>query len=168
MKPPPPVTATYTAALSRAPAGPSLAPDPYAARHRAAATGPGLSAREPLVHRGKGGQHLIDLRVAHVRVHRQAHVPASDLLGNGQRRPSVLRKHRLLVQGQVINLTGQPDAEAQRHVLLDGGAVGPGWQQHDVLVDVAAAAGRLGQRGEPVQAEPPGSRGNVYKYIVLL
>src|ERR1051326_6531791 len=98
MKPPPPVTATCTAALSRVFTGPlETGRLPWIARVTArAACRPGrLPARERLVHRGDRGEHLFDLRVAHVRVDRQADVPAGDVLGHRQRRPSVLREHRL-------------------------------------------------------------------------
>src|SRR5215467_13879218 len=119
MNPPPPVTASCTTALSRVPYRPSHRPAPLGCpAPRATACLPELPARERFVHRGDGSQYLVDLRVAHIGVDRQADVPGSDVLGHGQRRTSVVREHGLMVEWQVVHLAGEPDPEPVTKVLL--------------------------------------------------
>ena len=73
-------------------------------------------------------------------------MPCAQIFGHRKRSAGVAGKHRLLVQREVIDLAGQPDAVPLREFAFEACPVDAGRQDRDVLVEVAAAAGRLGQR----------------------
>ena len=88
----------------------------------------------------------------HIRVDRQADVTLADVLGHRQAPAGrVLGEHGLPVQRQVVDLAGQPDVVALGQPPLEPGTIDAGRQQRDVLVDVAPAAGRLGERAQEVR-----------------
>jgi hypothetical protein len=97
-------------------------------------------------------QHLIYLIVGHVRVHRQADVPRAQVLGHGERGPGELCEHRLPVQRQIVYRASEPDLVTLGQQLAQLSTVGTRRQHDNVLIEVGAAAGRLGQRRQPVQA----------------
>ncbi len=127
MKPPPPVTAICTGALSRVPS-PACAtrPAPWAAQPRAAlppgSYQPGsISCTAAMA----VSTSSISASLMSECTGRQMCLRATSS-ATGSRRPGVLGEYRLPVQRQVVHLAGQPDPEPVGQLLLDGGPVGAG------------------------------------------
>src|SRR5215470_18284818 len=87
----------------------------------------------------------------------QADMALADVVGDGQALVGrVLRQNWLAVQRQAVNLSRQPDIMPVGQLALEPAAVDTRRKQRDVLVVIARAAGRLGQRLQKAELGEPG------------